>query len=175
MGEILRVAICRLIECISLTQLEVSVQQHQFYLEIIEEFLKNPMEESQDAAVRALTLLSQSYHTQYEKAGLEFLDRVLKELLQPANKLIIKAGYAQAIGAFSPNILIQRLKEIVKALSHVGISKKSTQHAVISLDPDTRKYAVKSLGQTISKLLASNQSVDPTLVRESILALLRSL
>jgi hypothetical protein len=44
-GEILRVAVARLIECIAMAQLEITVEQHKFYLFLIEEFLKNPLED----------------------------------------------------------------------------------------------------------------------------------
>jgi hypothetical protein len=40
---------------------------------LIEDCLKNPLEESQDSAVKALAVLSESYHQQYESAGVKFL------------------------------------------------------------------------------------------------------
>jgi len=44
-------------------------------------------------------------------------------------------------------------EEIVACLSHIGISKKSSAHSVVSLDPDARKYAVKSLAESMSVML----------------------
>ena len=90
-GEILRVAVARLIECIGMAQLAIKPEHYKFYIYLIEEFLKNPMQESQDAGCKTLAILSTQYG--YVKEDLAFLDLVLKELASP-NKLINKAGYA---------------------------------------------------------------------------------
>lgn len=57
-GEQLRIASCRLIECISIANLPISEAQHKFYIQFIEDGLKNPLEDIQNSAVKALRVLS---------------------------------------------------------------------------------------------------------------------
>lgn len=99
---------------------------------------------------------------------------VLKELASP-NKLVNKIGFAQALGSFSAEVLSHRLADIVKIVSHVGIAKKSPPHSVVSLDPEMRKFAIKSLGLAVSKILLAKINVEPTLITDSIKVLVRNL
>ena len=42
----------------------------------------------------------------------------------------------------------------------LGLSKKRAKLTSWSLDPDTRKYAIKSIGEAVSNMLSNNRNCD---------------
>lgn len=72
------------------------------------------------------------------------------------------------MGAFSPYVLSSFDLQI---LQKVGSSKKRSKLTSWSLDPDARKYSLKSLGEAVSGLLQLGVNCDGFLVQaiESLL------
>lgn len=101
-GEQLRIAVSRLIECISLANLPLSPSQHQQYISLIDESLKNPLEEIQVSSVKALTQLSKTYQTQgeYLQHGSQLVSKIIATLKEKSVVNII-AGYTASLGTFS--------------------------------------------------------------------------
>ncbi|CAK65708.1 unnamed protein product (macronuclear) [Paramecium tetraurelia] len=164
-GEQIRIAAYRLIECISISKLPLQIDQHAYYLKFIEDGLKNPLEEIQISAAKALRLLSNQYQTQgqYLIDGKEFLKRVIKQLHQKSTtvQVLIQGGYAQSVGSFSPQVLHN---EDLSILYTIGLSKKRAKLTSWSIDPDTRKFAIKSLGQSIINQLNNNYNCEAQLL-----------
>jgi hypothetical protein len=80
------------------------------------------------------------------------------------------------MGSFSSNIIAALSEEVVGTLRKIGLSvKRSTPHTDISVDPDTRRYAIKSLGLCVSKLLSSSVVVSDALITRTIQCLLHSM
>ncbi|KAM3128124.1 hypothetical protein pb186bvf_019770 [Paramecium bursaria] len=163
-GEMLRIAVNRLLECVSVAQIEITPQQHKQFLKFIDEGLKHPQEDIQNSAVKALRVLSNQYQQkdEYLKDGHAMLRNIIHILSIQNKGQVIISGYAQSVGAFSSEVY----KDIdLSILFNLGLSKKRSKLTSYSIDPDTRKYAIKSLGECYTVILNKLTNCDQILIQ----------
>ena len=146
-GEIMRIAACRLIEGLAISELKLSESLQKKYLEIIDDCLKNPLDLIQNAAVKAMKLYSGFYHQEtLIKDFDQYLQKLLKTAVEDPNVAVTR-GYSRALGMLNSKIHITYFDSIWASLKkNCQIKPKEAD------DPDTRKFAVRSLKEMISNI-----------------------
>jgi len=146
-GEIMRIAACRLIEGIAIAEIKLSEPLQKKYLEILDDCLKNPLDLIQNAAVTALKLYSGFYHQEGVPKDFEnYLQKVMKTAVEDLNVAVTR-GYSRALGVLNSKIQITHFDNMWNCL------KKNCQFkSKDSDDPDTRKFAVRSLKEMITNI-----------------------
>lgn len=146
-GEIMRIAACRLIEGLAISELKLSESLQKKYLEIIDDCLKNPLDLIQNAAVKAMKLYSGFYHQEtLIKDFDQYLQKLLKTAVEDPNVAVTR-GYSRALGMLNSKIHIAYFDSIWASLKkNCQIKPKEAD------DPDTRKFALRSLKEMISNI-----------------------
>lgn len=177
-GEIMRSAVCRLIETTSSTGLELSSLQLESLYTAACENLHHPSADIQQAAAVALSAFIDQYMDTFRKKENKksfysptepVVDRLLRELLPGAHSVSARRGAALALGELPGWLLLSKHAQVLEGLSNA---------IKIELNPElrdieTRVNAVKSLPRIVSAFFvnktASNLVFEPTLLENSVL------
>ncbi|KAF5732940.1 putative beta-tubulin cofactor d [Tripterygium wilfordii] len=114
-GEIMRAAVSRFIECISLSRLAVSEKTKRSLLDTLNENMRHPNSHIQNAAVRALEHFFQAYLVSRDNAGASNTISRYLELLTDQN-VVVRRGSALAIGVLPLELLICRWRDVLLEL-----------------------------------------------------------
>lgn len=146
-GEIMRVAACRLVEGLAIAEIPLPDALQKKYLEILDDCLKNPLDLIQNSAVKAIKLFSGFYHEkQYAKDFEIYIEKIIKAACEDPNVAVAR-GYTRALGVFNGNVQRNYFEKIWNCL------KKNCQvKSKESDDPDTRKFAIRSLREMIGNV-----------------------
>ena len=164
-GEQMRAAVCRLIECISISHIPLTVRQQVRLLDSIDTCLPHPNETIQEHAGSALCSLMRSYFPVSSKGpSARLQSRVVDKYTKTARTSINPAatrGFSLALGCLPSKILapssevldltLSCLCDISHPLSKVGDEK----------DAETRKNALVSLSrvcETVGLILIKDES-----------------
>jgi len=150
-GEQIRAAVCRLIECISMSHINLTVPQQVRLLDSVDACLPHPTELLQEKAGRALFALTRSYFSVSEKGPSDRLQkRVVDKYAKLARTSINPAatrGYSLALGCLPSKILAPSSNILDISLSCLcRISHPNTKVGK-DKDAETRKNALVSLSQ----------------------------
>ncbi|KAF5731648.1 tubulin-folding cofactor D [Tripterygium wilfordii] len=114
-GEIMRSAVSRFIECISLSRLAVSEKTKRSLLDTLNENMRHPNSQIQNAAVRALEHFFQAYLVSRDNAGASNTVSRYLELLTDQN-VAVRRGSALAIGVLPFELLVCRGRDVLLKL-----------------------------------------------------------
>jgi len=110
-GEHMRNAVCRFIETVSLSKLELSFAIHKRYMDTIDECIKNSLEHVQDSAKSCFDVFSNQYHTNENKIHNIYLQNMIKKCTSDPN-FAIKRGYTRALSSWSELYISQNMDSI---------------------------------------------------------------
>ncbi len=172
-GEIMRSAVCRLIETTSSTGLQLSSSQLESLFSTACENLHHPSADIQQAAAVALSSFTNQYlNTVENKSGCyspeePVVDHLLRELQPGTHSVSARRGAALALGLL-PGCLLR--------LHHVQVLEGLSNAIKIESNPDlrdveTRVNAVKALPRVVEAIEAStsSDSFEPTLLENRVL------
>jgi hypothetical protein len=157
-GEQLREASCMLVECIARSQLTMPIKVQVALVENLNENLKQPHENVQRAAVKALRQMLFSYFPVGASAGpserLQALtvQKYINGVATDMNIAVVR-GYTLALGVLPPKLLNKpegRLKEVMFTLETV----MSPDHSIAGEpDAEIRRNAVESIAELGERLV----------------------
>ena len=84
-GEIMRSGVCRLIECISISQIPLPEDKLKIYMGTLDECLQKPIEELQENAESALRAFSKNYHQENKAQFGKFINNFLSKASSDPN------------------------------------------------------------------------------------------
>jgi hypothetical protein len=150
-GEQMRAAVCRLIECISIARIPLTVPQQVRLLDSVDTCLPHPNESIQEQAGNALFALTRSYFPVSSKGpSARLQNRVVDKYTKTVRTSINPAatrGFSLALGSLPAKIVAPSSKVLDMTLS--CLSRISHPHAKIGneKDAETRKNALVSLSR----------------------------
>ncbi|KAL4496061.1 hypothetical protein ABPG72_015483 [Tetrahymena utriculariae] len=145
-GEFMRVAVCRLIEAISISNLPAKAVHLKRYMDTLEECLKSFIDNIQLAASKALKIFSATYHNEPKKEFNQYVTKFISSASTDLNVAVTR-GYTLGLSSFSPSLLKANLPEILRVLGENCKTKSKDED-----DADTRKYAVNAFYKIIAIL-----------------------
>ncbi|KAL7566990.1 hypothetical protein ACA910_019918 [Epithemia clementina (nom. ined.)] len=158
-GEMMRVAVCRLVECISLVRIPLDVKRQVQMLDAVDASIPHPNEEIQQCACTALEQLFTAYFPVGEKGPTDRLrTRVLEKFLNMVDTSKNPAatrGYTLALGYLPDRLLAPTtasLDGVIKTLSAASNPKAKVEGEG---DAETRRNALKSLARVLSTVARS--------------------
>ncbi|GER46456.1 tubulin-folding cofactor D, partial [Striga asiatica] len=151
-GEIMRSAVSRFIECISQAQVSLTDKTRRSLLDTLNENLKHPNSQIQNAAVEALKHYIPTYLVSMEKKGVnDILSRYLEQLTDP--NVAARRGSALAIGVLPFEFLAKDWKSaLTKLCFSCGIEDNPDDR-----DAEARVNAVKGLVSVCETLTEADQ------------------
>ncbi|XP_010559107.1 PREDICTED: tubulin-folding cofactor D [Tarenaya hassleriana] len=150
-GEIMRSAVSRFIECISLTHVPLSERTKQLLLGTLSENLRHPNSQIQNAAVNAVKQFVQSYLVGSSSEAVDLISKHLK-LLTDTN-VAARRGSALALGVLSYNLLVAKWKDVVLKLCSACEIEENPEDR----DAEARVNAVKGLTSVCETLTKDPQ------------------
>jgi len=157
-GQIVRTAVCRLIECIAKVKIGLAQPQVKKLQESLNDHIIHIAEDVQVAAAAALYAFSRAYHTDYQlyEETLGAYTSQLRGFLGgkevPAN---VTRGSALAIGCLEAAVLRSEVSTWLDVLGGLLVPKNTD-----SDDAETRRNAATSLGTAVVTLLDAGASPD---------------
>jgi hypothetical protein len=152
-GEIMRSAVCRLIECISQAKLLLSVKEQVRILDSVDANISHPTESIQQSACQALSALMSSYFPVGSNGPSDRLQkRVVDQFIEKSRSSdnpAITRGYALALG-YLPAKLIAPSKAVLARVIDC-LRNISNPSALVGgeSDAETRRNALLSLNRII--------------------------
>lgn len=165
-GELMREAVCRLIECISTAELSLSVPQQVRMLDTIDACLPHPNERIQAFAGKALCELMRVYFPVSSRGPSERLqNRVVTKYTKVVRTSINPAatrGFALALGYLPAKVLAPTSEILDLSLSCLCIASNPTARVGTEKDAETRCNALASLLRISETLLLyTSESSEP--------------
>ncbi|CAH2063338.1 unnamed protein product [Thlaspi arvense] len=151
-GEIMRLAVSRFIECISLSHVTLSQRTERILLDTLTENLRHPNSQIQNAAVNAIKQLLQSYFIGNDKKVVDLISKHLEHLTDP--NVAVRRGSALALGVLPYELLISKWKDVVLKLCSACKIEANPEDR----DAEARMNAVKGLTSVCETL---TQRSDP--------------
>uniref|UniRef100_A0A803NVD6 Tubulin-specific chaperone D n=1 Tax=Cannabis sativa TaxID=3483 RepID=A0A803NVD6_CANSA len=152
-GEIMRLAVSRFIECISLVRLSLTEKIKRSLLETLNENLRHPNSQIQDAAVKALKEFVLAYLVAHDVGGTS--DITSKYLLLLADQNVaVRRGSALAIGVLPYELLAKRWRDVLTKLCSCCAIEDNPDDR----DAEARVNAVKGLVSVCEKLTQDQNS-----------------
>ncbi|KAH9627452.1 hypothetical protein KSS87_006143 [Heliosperma pusillum] len=139
-GEIMRAAVSRFIECISLAHISVSDKIRRSLLDTLAENLRHPNSQIQAAAVDALKYFVPAYLQSMDAKGACAITKKYTEQLSDPN-VAIRRGSALALGILPYEFLAKSWKDVLSKLSKACEVEDNPEDR----DAEARVNAVKSL------------------------------
>ncbi|GAV78658.1 TFCD_C domain-containing protein [Cephalotus follicularis] len=137
-GEMMRFAVSRFIECISLSNVALPEKVKQGLLDTLNENLRHPNSQIQNAAVKALNHFVRAYLVTKEDRGLSGLTlKYLEQLTDP--NVAVRRGSALAIGVLPYEFLASTWKDVLLKLC----SSSAIEDNAEDRDAEARVNAVK--------------------------------
>mmetsp|Transcript_8740 Transcript_8740/g.14333 ORF Transcript_8740/g.14333 Transcript_8740/m.14333 type:complete len:766 (-) Transcript_8740:366-2663(-) len=140
-GEIMRGAICRLIECISIAALPLSTASLSTLLNTVDECLKHPNERIQSRAVAACKALCGAYYIHPNEKALQRITDKYVHIINTEDNPAARRGFCLAIGGLPAALLLPRLPAVIQSLviaSHI-------EESVDRRDAETRRNSVMAM------------------------------
>ncbi|CAN8280534.1 unnamed protein product [Cochlearia groenlandica] len=147
-GEIMRLAVSRFIECISLSHVTLSERTERMLLDALTENLRHPNSQIQNAAVSAVKQLVQSYLVGNDKKAVDLISKHLNHLKDP--NVAVRRGSALALGVLPYELLATKWKDVLLKLCIACRIEVNPEDR----DAEARVNAVKGLTsvcQTLTK------------------------
>lgn len=160
-GQIIRIAVCRYLECLSKARISLTTSQILKIQETLNECISHNAPEVQEAGNSAFREVSQVYHNSIGEslAKCTFEAHLIALKAFSASKDIPASatrGAALAFGCFSYNLLRINPEELIKTLiQSTKIRGNETD------DPETRRNATNSLGQIVLTILEKPENTNP--------------
>ncbi|XP_015869592.3 tubulin-folding cofactor D isoform X1 [Ziziphus jujuba] len=162
-GEIMRLAVSRFIECVSFYCLPLTEKIKRSLLDTLNENLRHPNSQIQDAAVKALNHFIRAYLIAADIGGTSNITSKYLELLTDAN-VAVRRGSALAIGVLPYELLATRWKDVLlKLCSSCAIEDNPDDR-----DAEARVNAVKGLVSVCEILTQDKTNSDITLGENDI-------
>ena len=191
-GEMVRDAVCHLIESVSFARFKLPVIPYQpeakrppfqrkpksmrtLIQELINEHLRHPNEDIQFAAVRCIRMFSSRYHNARTEAAVKSLHMVvdfyIKNTLENQNPAA-RRGYSLALGALSTSVLHPKIEQVVETLIEaIQVSKNPEMQ-----DAETRRNALEALVEVAEKMARySEDVVTPTMFQNIFQGMMNAL
>jgi hypothetical protein len=153
-GEIMRLAVSRFIECISLSHVTLAERTERILLDTLTENLRHPNSQIQNAAVSAVKQLVQSYLVGNDKKSVDLILKHLKHLTDP--NVAVRRGSALALGVLPYELLTAKWKDIVLKLCSACKIEVNPEDR----DAEARVNAVKGL-TSVCETLTQKRASDP--------------
>ncbi|KAL5571563.1 hypothetical protein UlMin_021160 [Ulmus minor] len=154
-GEIMRSAVSRFIECISLFSCSLTEKIKRSLLDTLNENLRHPNSQIQDAAVRALKHFVQAYLVAAHSGGTSDITSKYLELLTDQN-VAIRRGSALAIGVLPYELLAGRWRDVLTKLCSCCTVEDNPDDR----DAEARVNAVKGLVSVCEILTKEKGAAD---------------
>ncbi|CAI0383425.1 unnamed protein product [Linum tenue] len=140
-GEIMRSAVSRFIECISLSGVAIPNKIRQSLLDTLTENLRHPNSQIQSAAVKALDHFVRAYLVAASSVGTSstIVSKYLQQLTDP--NVAVRRGSAMALGVLPYEILADRWKDVILKLCKSSAIEDNPEDR----DAEARVNAVKGL------------------------------
>lgn len=154
-GEIMRSAVCRFIECISIAQISLTEKIKRSLLDTLNENLKHPNSHIQNASVEALKHYISTYFLSMENKGVnDIMSRYLQQLTDP--NVAARRGSSLALGVLPFEFLAKGWKPVItKLCSACGVEDNPEDR-----DAEARVNAVKGLVSVCEILSETKESSD---------------
>ncbi|VFQ75756.1 unnamed protein product [Cuscuta campestris] len=154
-GEIMRFAVSRFIECISLVHVHLTNTTKRNLLGTLNENLKHPNSQIQGASVAALKSFIPAYLVAIEnKPSIDILDKYLEQLNEP--NAAARRGSALALGILPCEFLAKGWKNVLSKLSKACEIEENPEDR----DAEARVSAVKGLVSVCETLTYTEQFSD---------------
>ncbi|PON61914.1 Coatomer beta subunit [Trema orientale] len=153
-GEIMRLAVSRYIECISIICLSLTEKIKRGLLDTLNENLRHPNSQIQDASVKALKQFVLAYLVAPDISGTNDIMSKYLELLTDQN-VAVRRGSALAIGVLPYKLLVRRWKDVLTKLSSCCAIEENPDDR----DAEARVSAVKGL-VSVCEILTQEKSID---------------
>uniref|UniRef100_A0A2N9FXF6 Tubulin-folding cofactor D C-terminal domain-containing protein n=1 Tax=Fagus sylvatica TaxID=28930 RepID=A0A2N9FXF6_FAGSY len=139
-GEIMRSAVSRFIECISLSHLSLSEKIKRSLLDTLNENVRHPNSQIQNAAVNALKHFVEAYLVAADTGGTgDITSKYLQMLTDP--NVAIRRGSAVALGVLPYEFLVNRWRDVLLKLCSASAIEDNPEDR----DAEARVHAVKGL------------------------------
>jgi hypothetical protein len=160
-GEIMRSAVSRFIECISIAQISLPDNIKQTLLDNLNENLRHPNPQIQSAAAEALKQFVSAYHGVKDDGKDDKGNITMKYLaLLNDSNVAVRRGSALAIGVLPFEFLATTWESVLEELSNSCSMKKINPEKAQDPDAETRVNAVKGLVSVCETLTKSIKSSD---------------
>uniref|UniRef100_A0A7S1HIM2 Tubulin-folding cofactor D ARM repeats domain-containing protein n=2 Tax=Hemiselmis andersenii TaxID=464988 RepID=A0A7S1HIM2_HEMAN len=146
-GEVMRASACRVVECVARGGLGVINKDVARMMETIDDNLKHPTPEIQQAAVSALRGLAaerfELMSDKWQKA--KVVDKYVSTVRSEPNPAA-RRGFALGLGGLQRSLLCMHLQDVIDALVH---SATVVEEAADQRDPESRRNAVLGLVEAV--------------------------
>jgi len=148
-GEMMRSAVCRFIECLSLARLPLTVKQQVKLLDSLDVCLKHPNEEVQEAAAAALSSLTRSYfpvgpNGPSDRLQKRVVDKYV-DIVRTEDNPAAARGYALALGRLPKKLLAPSAHVLDRILRTLADAAKINSKVGDEGDAETRRNAILSI------------------------------
>jgi tubulin-specific chaperone D len=172
-GEIMRAAVCRLVECITTSSIPLSTQEQVQLLDCVDGCIAHPSNAIQVAACQALEQLMSRYFPVRESGPTSRLqarvvDKFVQQVQENDNPGATR-GYALALGHLPAKLLAPRREVIDSVLDCLRKAARYDSLVGGESDAETRRNALQSLRRltkTVGLRCQSQQAVYPTVQLE---------
>lgn len=160
-GEIMRGAVCRLIECASVARLPLSPKVQKTYHDTIDDNLKHPNSQIQVSAVAALKSFTQSYFLPVKADSTTVSTSKYLAILKKDPNQAAKRGSALAFIALPHQLLLPVWRDVLSTLCSAVLDRGHDG------DAETRVNAVRGLCVVCETLFAAAVDADLFVTEES--------
>ena len=160
-GQIIRIAVCRYLECLSKSRISLTESQILTIQETLNECVNHNAPEVQEAGCSAFREFSKVYHNSPGSSLIKLTYDYHTSILNSFNNMKevpanTSRGSALALGCFSYNLLCYKPNELIDILIQTTKVKNNEQD-----DAETRKNATTSLGLLVVTFLEKSQENNP--------------
>ena len=148
-GEMMRSAVARFIECLSLCRLPLTVKQQVKLLDSVDTCLKHPKEEIQEVAAAALGALTRSYfpvgpNGPSDRLQKRVVDKYV-DILRTEDNPAASRGFALALGRLPKKLLAPSPQVLDKVLDSLANAAMIDSKVGDEGDAETRRNAIISI------------------------------
>ncbi|PRQ56920.1 putative tubulin-specific chaperone D, tubulin-folding cofactor D [Rosa chinensis] len=161
-GEIMRSAVSRFIECISVSSVSLPEKIKRSLLDTLNENLRHPNSQIQDAAVKALKHFVQAYLIAADVGGASITSKYLELLTDP--NVAVRRGSALAIGVLPCKLLANRWKDVLLKLCNSCAIEDNPDDR----DAEARVNAVKGLVSVCEALTQEKEHSGVQLIEDDM-------
>ena len=167
-GELMRSAICRFIECLSLARLPLTVKQQVKLLDSVDACLKHPKEDVQEAAAAALGSLTRSYFPVGPSGP---SDRLQKRVVNKYVDIVVTddnpaavRGYTLALGRLPKKLLAPSACVLDRILTCLADTARINSKVGNEGDAETRRNAILSIVGVVTEvgMTVASDNIDVT-------------
>lgn len=156
-GEVLRPAICRLVQTTAAAGLALRDEQRECLLGQLRDNLRHATPEVQAAAAAALAAFAARYLPHASPAAQQQLVQHFAAALGDVGNVAARRGGALALGALPRFLLEPRQAEVLAALAAASVPEEAAE----ARDAETRVNAAKALAQVALTLLGQGAAAAP--------------